>query len=44
MAGSPQTAQNHPKKMVRKAGFEPATYHLGGDRSIQLSYKRMGGK
>ena len=27
--------------MVRKPGFEPGTYRLGGDCSIQLSYKRM---
>lgn len=26
--------------LVRKAGFEPATYRLGGGCSIQLSYKR----
>lgn len=29
--------------MVRKPGFEPGTYRLGGDCSIQLSYKRMEG-
>ena len=28
--------------MVPRAGFEPATYRLGGDCSIQLSYRGHG--
>ena len=28
--------------MVPRAGFEPATYRLGGDCSIQLSYRGSG--
>ena len=28
--------------LVRPAGIEPAAYSLGGYRSIQLSYERMG--
>ena len=31
-------------KMVNEAGFEPATFGFGGQRSIQLSYPSMIGK
>ena len=32
------TGKDLAKKMVIPAGFEPATFRLGGGRSIQLSY------
>ncbi len=32
--------RKHLKRVVRLAGVEPATYRLGGDRSIQVSYNR----